>query len=332
MKVVFELNNERSGANIWAERLCPQLNKSNIPCAIRYHHFFNQLSPVKFNDFYHNPDGTIQHANIWNGFAFKTKNPLVVTEHTAIHDPSVIHYKTIAQKVYHGLIKRYESRSLTVADRVTCVSHYTKKNLEETFGYYDAIVIPNGVDNEIFRPLSKEGCKEPALRKTVLLFVGNLTRMKGADLLPEIMKNLGDQYILYVTSGFKHNTGVSRKNILNIGTLDQDSLVKAYNSCDIFLSPSRLEGFGLSIAEAMACGKPVVATDCSAIPELLIDGKGGFLSKIDNVNDFADKISQLANDNDARIKMGQFNRKRVLENFTLERMTEDYIRLYHSLD
>ena len=50
-----------------------------------------------------------------------------------------------------------------------------------------------------------------------------------------------------------------------------------YGSMDILLMPSVREGFGLSIAEAMACGLPVVATNCSAIPELIDDGKGGFL-------------------------------------------------------
>jgi Glycosyltransferase len=104
-----------------------------------------------------------------------------------------------------------------------------------------------------------------------------------------------------------------------------------YNYADIFLFPTRLEGFGLSVAEAMACGKPIVTTDCSSMPELVIDGKGGFLCEMDNVKDFADSIRILAEDSGLRRQMGTFNRARVIEKFSLDRMVQEYITVYKKL-
>jgi glycosyltransferase involved in cell wall biosynthesis len=81
----------------------------------------------------------------------------------------------------------------------------------------------------------------------------------------------------------------------------------------------------------MACGKPVVATNGSSLPELVIDGKGGFLCEMDNVRDFAEKIRQLTADENLRQEMGKFNRKRIEEMFTIKKMTEEYLTIYRSL-
>jgi len=235
----------------------------------------------------------------WNGWAFKTNNPLVVTEHTAIHDSSINIYRTPAQGIYYKIIKKNEARSLESADYVTCVSQYTQKILEQTFDYTDSHVIPNGVDTNIFRPYCSEGeFQDVDHNKTIILFMGNLTRLKGADLLLQIMDLLGDRYTLLVTSGFKHNVDRFQKNIVNIGMLDQKSLVNAYNLCDIFLLPSRLEGMSLSTLEAMACAKPVVAFNCSSFPELVVDGKGGFLLEKEDVNGIVERIRYLAQEPD----------------------------------
>ena len=141
------------------------------------------------------------------------------------------------------------------------------------------------------------------------------------------MEKLGDNFVLY-------HTGTKRfenPNIIPLGKLDKHSLVKWYNSCDIFLFPTRLEGFGLCVAEAMACGKPIVTTNCSSLPELVVDNKGGFLCEKDNINDFAEKILYLSKDEDLRIKMGKFNRERTVKNFSIEKMAKEHYNLYSKL-
>lgn len=105
----------------------------------------------------------------------------------------------------------------------------------------------------------------------------------------------------------------------------------AYNLCDIFLIPSRLEGLSLSTLEAMSCGKPVIASNCSSFPELIFDGKGGLLFGRDDVMDAVQKIRYLAGESELIKQMGQYNRKRTLEQFTLEQMTQQYLKIYQKL-
>jgi glycosyltransferase involved in cell wall biosynthesis len=277
-------------------------------------------------------DYDIIHSNSWNGYAFRTTIPLVVTEHHVVHDPAFDLYKTPAQKIYHRWIFRYEKKSLDSAESVTCDCEYTKKKLEEVFGYTDARVVYAGVDHTLFRPLAaKKPCINIPDGRTVLFFAGNLSKRKGADLLPRIMKQLGNRYVLLVASGQKPGSILGCENIISLGRLETEDLVDVYNLCDIFLTASRLEGFGLSVAEAMSCAKPVVATNGSSFPELVVDGKGGLLCKMDNISDFAEKISMLASDKDLQRKMGLFNRKRVEEMFTIEQMTKGYISVYQSV-
>jgi glycosyltransferase involved in cell wall biosynthesis len=105
-------------------------------------------------------------------------------------------------------------------------------------------------------------------------------------------------------------------------------LVGLYNTCDILLFPSRLEGFGYAVAEAMACGKPVVCTNGSSLPELVIDQTGGLLCKQDNADDFVDKVKALGGNEQLRQAMGKFNRERIVNNFGLAQMGASYARLY----
>ena len=113
-----------------------------------------------------------------------------------------------------------------------------------------------------------------------------------------------------------------------VGRLKLSELVRMYNLIDIFITPSRLEGFGYTVAEAMACGKPVVATNISSLPELVINEKGGFLCDIDNIQDFVSRINYLSDDENLRRRMGRFNRERVNNFFSLDRMGKEYINLY----
>ncbi len=336
MKIAFKQVRGKSGTDVWTDSLSAALRKQGAECIViyysTYYGFFPQLlmgqslgkKPVD-----------ITHCNTWNGFAFKDDNPLVLTEHHVIHDSILEPFKSVGQKAFHKLIYRYEVRSLEMADIVTCVSQYTKMMLEKTFGYSDAEVIYNGVDPEVFQPLEIDRntlCRRFGLTgdEKILLFAGNPSRRKGADLLPEIMGRLDDSYILLMTTGLS-DTAFSGCRIHNVGKVTQEELVLLYNLCDVLLFPSRLEGFGLTVAEAMACGKPVIATNGSSLPELVVDGKGGYLCEMDDINDFSQKIELLYDDFSLMHRMGNYNRQRVYERFTLDQMAQQYLFTYQKL-
>jgi glycosyltransferase involved in cell wall biosynthesis len=330
MKIAIRQVRGNSGTDVWADSLCTGLQQEGHECTVDLRSPLYQFVRAPAQE---NPESSdIIHGNSWNGFAFKEDRPLVVTEHLVVHDPSFDPYKSLLQKIYHRWIYRCEQKSLLVSDAVTCVSKYAKKQLELGFDHSDASVIYNGIDTSIFQPGSSSIFHENIPQERCILFyAGNLSKRKGSDLLPRIMKELGDQFLLVIASGYSGNEMTDSKNIKNFGHLSLPQLVKMFNRCDIFLTPTRLEGFGLSVAEAMSCAKPIVATNGSSLPELVIDGKGGFLCEMDNVNEFADRIRYLAEEPDEREKMGRFNRGRVTELFSQDMMVKKYLTLYNSL-
>ncbi len=332
MKVAIRQVRGNSGTDVWGTNLCKEMQLEGHECMVELFPQVYQILPALIHLHSVTEDCDIIQGNSWNAFAFKAEVPLVVTEHLVVHDPAYNVYRTLPQKLYHRWIYRCERRSLDVADAVVCVSENTRESLEAAFGYSDSHVIHNGVDTTLFRPeeVDRKTWKLPD-NKTILFFAGNLSPRKGADLLPAIMDRLGNEFILLTTSG---NRDQSRNNIpysLDLGHLNLQQLINAYNLCDIFILPSRLEGLSLSTLEAMACAKPVVAFNCSSFPELIIDGRGGFLSEIDDVKSVVERIRYLAKEPELIQRMGMFNREKVLDKFTIEMMTGKYIRLYQSL-
>jgi glycosyltransferase involved in cell wall biosynthesis len=81
----------------------------------------------------------------------------------------------------------------------------------------------------------------------------------------------------------------------------------------------------------MACGLPVVASNCSAIPELIDNGKGGFLCPVGDVAAFSEKINLLADSPKLRHEMGEYNRAKVEKMFTIERMVNEYQGLFEEV-
>jgi glycosyltransferase involved in cell wall biosynthesis len=103
------------------------------------------------------------------------------------------------------------------------------------------------------------------------------------------------------------------------------SLHKAF---DIFVMSSITEGLGTSLLDAMACGKPVVATTAGGIPEVVMDGETGFLVAPRDHEGMARAIIRLLKDPDLRRRMGEAGRTRVRVHFSAERMVQDTLRVY----
>ena len=275
----------------------------------------------------------IIHTNAEFGWWFKYKNkPLVVTIHHCPFDREFQKYTNIAQKIfYYFWIKPNFRKSLLIADKIIAVSKYTKNN---TISYFkskkDINVIHNGIDTNFFRPINLKQRN----KKTRLLFVGNLTRRKGIDLLPKIMEKLGSDYELCLTLGLRANKipgYLERENIVLLGKMTNKQLLEEYNKCDILLLPSRLEGFGYSVVEAMACRKPIVATNYSSIREIVKDKGNGYLCNSNDINDFVGKIKITKR----RLDNGEnfsHNRDYVRGNFSLEIIAKKYNKFYKSLE
>lgn len=272
-------------------------------------------------------------TNTWNGFAFARAGSKHVTiEHHCVLDPAYTPYRNLPQAVYHELmVRRFEKASLRTADAVVAVSRYTAESLHAALGGPRAHVIPHGIETDFFCP-GPDPEQQPEDRPARLLFVGNLTRRKGADLLPRIMSSLGPGYELRYTAGLRtRDPFAGAPGMTPLGRLTREELRDEYRRADLLLFPTRFEGFGYAAAEALACGTPVVATHCSALPEVVDDRVTGRLCDIDDVEGFAAAIRDLMNDKAALRDMGRKARAVAMDRFSLREMSLKYCDLLDSL-
>ncbi|MBA2565555.1 MAG: glycosyltransferase family 4 protein, partial [Gemmatimonadetes bacterium] len=104
----------------------------------------------------------------------------------------------------------------------------------------------------------------------------------------------------------------------------ESDTVAAYNAFDVVALPSRVESFGLAVAEAMACARPVVAAHAGSVPELLAAPSEGRLFTPDDAGTLAEELDHLAEDPGLRESLGAAARARVERDFSLERMVQGY--------
>jgi len=315
-----------NGAYVVHEALAHGMQGYNLYDYNPYWTLLPPLLPFVFGD---NKADIIHTTPDYGCFAKLKNTPLVITCHNLVLDQFMMAYSSFAQRIHYKTDLRYfTKKSLALASVVTSVSQFTADLVRKELGYGGEIkVIYNGVDENLFCP-----AKKPSAKKVKVLFSGNLTRRKGADLLPLIAKRLDPGIEILYTKGLRtKNSLPDLPNLKNVGTIPFSEMPRVCQDADILLFPTVREGLPLAVIEAMACGLPVVSTDCSSLPELIIDGKGGYLCDMGNVNEFAARINELAGSPGLRRDMGQFNRERVEEKFTLQRMVDDYRNMFEQI-
>jgi glycosyltransferase involved in cell wall biosynthesis len=322
-----------SGADVFTERLADALRRRGVNANVTWFPHLSELVPDIWR-FCRPPEGTqIIHANSAYAFAFKRhKIPLVITEHHYTLDPAYRPYTTMAQQLYHrGLVGPYMRRSYAAADAVTTDSLFTARVLAEVAGVRATRTIPLWVDYEEFSPAAvapTEASRVPFR----MLFVGNASARKGADLIAPLAHRLGAGFEIRCTGGLRHGKSeAAQDNVRPLGRLSREELVREYRSCDAVLVPSRYEGFGYAALEAMACAKPVVGFRCGAIEEVVEDGETGLLCEIDDIDMLERNCRHLAENPALAAAFGVSGRRRATWQFSERRAMDDYIDLYRSL-
>jgi glycosyltransferase involved in cell wall biosynthesis len=125
-----------------------------------------------------------------------------------------------------------------------------------------------------------------------------------------------------------HELGVIRDTLF-LGY--QEDVAPYYAAFDTLVLPSGNEGTPVSAIEALAAGRPVVATRVGGVPDVVRDGEDGFLVEAGATDDLADRLERLARDPALRERMGKEGRARVLPRYAVDRLVDDVDRLYRSL-
>jgi len=116
-----------------------------------------------------------------------------------------------------------------------------------------------------------------------------------------------------------------------VGKVPHVQLPGVINEASVFVFPSRVEAFGLTCAEAMACGRPIVATNLASGPELIEDGISGLLADPSNPDDLAEKICKLLDDPILAANLGVAARERAVQEFNLHTNLNLNLEYYKSL-
>lgn len=199
-------------------------------------------------------------------------------------------------------------------------------------------VLPYGIDTQAFAPPAAE--RRAAAGPVRILFLANLERRKGIATLLEafaqVMAARPDVCLTIAGDGSERarvEEAVRRLNakgrIELLGSVPRERIAETLHGCDIFCLPSLGEPFGMSALEAMACGKPVVATAAGGLDDL-VDAAGGLKVPPGDAPALAEALLQLASDPPLRRRMGEANRRRVLREFdwncVLERLEDVYLQ------
>jgi len=320
-----------SGADVFTRRLAAALERRGITAEITWLPLSHELLPILLRRI-QPPAGTdIIIANSWSGFAFKRFGlPLVAVVHHCVFDNELSRYKSWPQYLYHLFFAEpREVKTLRSADAVVAVSQYVANHLMKKLGIGGVEVIYNWVAANLYTPQPKEARRDRPFR---LLFVGKLSRLKGGDLLVPLMNRLGADFELWVTANPQDCNKLNLPaNMIPIGRLAEQEMISAYQACDAVLLPSRSEGFGYSALEGMACGKPVVASNNTALSEIVQNGITGVICSTGDVDAFVNACQLLANRPVICSEMGIAGRKQAEEKFAEAASIEKYLRVVHDI-
>lgn len=287
MKIWLPLIATATGAEVYTRRLADGLVARGhdvtldvVPHRYQYAPWFAPISPSSGTD--------VILANSWSAAAFARHGiPLVSVCHLVVHDPVLRPFKSLAQRAFHrGFVLPMERRGVARASRNIAVSSMVAAQMRHHLGAGEVDVVLNGVDTDFFKRGS-----ESRRDRLNLIFVGKPSLRKGFDTVAEILSQL-DGTVDFTCVGPPPASGLPRPDGTYTGPKDRYGVRAALRSADLLLFPSRMEGFGLVAAEAMACGVPVVG--CTGTPlDEFVPHDAGILRAPDDVDGFASAICNL---------------------------------------
>ncbi len=312
-------------------------------------------------------DAQVVHCHTWythlGGLLVKRAYgiPLVITSHSL--EP-LRPWKREQLGLGYDLSAWVEKTALEDADALIAVSAGMRDDIVRLFDVDPARVhvIYNGIDTDEYRPLDRRDRLErfpidPA--RPYVLFVGRITRQKGIIHLVEALNHVdpGTQVVLCAGAPDTPEIGremedkvrevqARRPGVTWIREMvDRETAIQLYAHCALFCCPSVYEPFGIINLEAMACGKPVVASAVGGIPEIVVPEETGLLVPVepDPAAEFRPRdpggfaralaagIDRLMRDPAGRARMGEAGRRRAVDTFSWQAIARQTADLYRGL-
>lgn len=271
--------------------------------------------------------GGCHYANICTNFENNCKNCMQLLEDKLFLPNKILKLKN----------KIFKNANITLVSPSKWLAKEVKKS--KLFSKKEVVVIPNGIDSNIFKAYDKKVAKKTFdidENKIVLGFgaVHHKEKRKGfkelLEALSKINTILKEKDIIGLTFGNADDSLIDTP-IINIGNIqDEDVLSKAYSACDIFILPSLEDNLPNTILESLSCETPVIAFDTGGIKDI-ISNEVGIVVKKGNSSLLASAILNLINDQELRKKMGKRGRIKIKKEYQDSHQAKRYEDLYKKL-
>lgn len=254
-----------------------------------------------------------------------TGTPLVVSSHGETFMDADDHFQRPT------LLSAALRRSLRSADAVTVCSAFVADDLVRRFAARDCVVVPNGVD------LDQPGAPElPDRPKGDYVFaVARLERVKGFDLLLDAFARIpGDATLVLGGDGPQRQALADQAADLDLsdrvvltGRLDRAEVVSWMAGARVIVVPSRVEAFGITVLEGLRSGRPTIATSIGGPPDIIVDGRTGFLVDPTDRLAMAARIQELLGDRELADRIGAAGLLAVRQ-WTWSAVVDRYLELF----
>lgn len=293
-------------------------------------------------------DADVVHSHTWYaamaGFMAKVLYdiPYVATVHSL--EPLRPWKEEQLGRSYH-LTAWIERVALEAADRIVAVSSQSKEEIVANFPNISperVAVIHNGIDLKTWRPSSAAATRQAyGIEGDYVLFVGRTSRQKGMVHLLEAMKHVQPGVRLVCCTSAPDTPQIEQEIIAKVKEtprslwinklLREEQYIELYSHCAVFACPSVYEPFGIINLEAMACERPVVASEVGGIPEVVVPGRTGLLVPPADPRLIADALNRVLRDRAMAREMGLAGRRRVDEHFSWTSIAAKTRRMYEEL-
>lgn len=237
--------------------------------------------------------------------------PTVIT----VHDLSYLRYPETLPADRLAWLDRYLPKSIEGAVKIITVSEFVKREIMSCLSVpgEKIVVTYNGVDS-VYRPLSYQELHQQLGHFDLkphqyILSVGTIEPRKNLGTLitaySRLQAKIRERYPLVLVGmmGWKESSLMNTIEPLRqsgqirvLGYVPHESLPALYGGARVFAYPSFYEGFGMPVSEAMACGTPVIASDCASIPEVV--GKAGILLNPNDIDEWSVALSEIIDNNE----------------------------------
>jgi len=256
-----------------------------------------------------------------------------------MHSPTPNIYEKILGPLYAPIQMRERRIAVRSVGAVVCISQNVKSYVEKIFNNNKILyVIPNIVEADKY-----ENKKVVEKLRSNILFVGALGKFKGCEYvikaMPGILKEYPDCILRIIGDGERYEEFIElskelgvHQNIIFEGFIQAEKMLDYYNSTDIVVFPSVVpETFGRVAAEAMAAGKPVIASNVGGIPEIVEHEETGILVEPKNPKQIADAVKYLLGNPDVAREMGKRGKELVKKRYSPSIIAKKYLEVYERL-